>query len=107
MHPDDDTCAEMINIEIAYAEAEQQKIERLQVAKGTSLGEALRYSQMNRLFPHLDLDTADCGIFGREQGRDTPLREGDRIELYRPLRVDAKTIAAAKAKRRQHMHTPD
>lgn len=30
------------------------------------------------------------GIWNRACGWDTPLRDGDRVELYRPLRVDPK-----------------
>lgn len=30
------------------------------------------------------------GIWGRRQAPDTLLREGDRVEVYRPLRVDPK-----------------
>ena len=30
------------------------------------------------------------GIWGRKAGLDQPLRNGDRIELYRPLLVDPK-----------------
>jgi putative ubiquitin-RnfH superfamily antitoxin RatB of RatAB toxin-antitoxin module len=38
-------------------------------------------------------DTAegpDVGIWGRAASLDTPLRHGDRVEIYRPLRVDPK-----------------
>jgi putative ubiquitin-RnfH superfamily antitoxin RatB of RatAB toxin-antitoxin module len=30
------------------------------------------------------------GVWGRKQGWDHPLREGDRVEIYRPLLVDPK-----------------
>jgi len=33
----------------------------------------------------------DAGIWGRMKPLDTPLRDGDRVEVYRPLRVDPKT----------------
>ncbi len=33
---------------------------------------------------------ADCGIWGRRCGADQPVREGDRVELYRPLVADPK-----------------
>lgn len=35
-------------------------------------------------------DNASFGIWGRKQETSAPLREGDRIEVYRSLRVDPK-----------------
>ncbi|MES2186962.1 MAG: RnfH family protein [Pseudomonadota bacterium] len=45
-------------------------------------------------------EAPDVGIWGRAAELDTPLRPGDRIELYRPLRVDPK-IARRERFRRQ------
>lgn len=36
------------------------------------------------------LDTVRVGIWGRVRPLDTPLRERDRVEVYRPLTVDPK-----------------
>src|SRR5262245_16054050 len=41
---------------------------------------------------------ADVGIFGELCGRDAVPRDGDRIELYRPLRSDPKESRRARAK---------
>ena len=38
------------------------------------------------------------GIWGRPAARDAPLREGDRVELYRPLAVDPKEARRRRAK---------
>jgi putative ubiquitin-RnfH superfamily antitoxin RatB of RatAB toxin-antitoxin module len=37
------------------------------------------------------------GIFGEVCGRDRPLREGDRVELYLPLSADPKAARRARA----------
>ena len=47
-------------------------------------------------------DEAQVGIFGEICGRDRPLAEGDRVEIYRPLQVDPK---AARRARAQHTQT--
>lgn len=39
------------------------------------------------------------GIWGRKASAGTPLREGDRIEFYRPLIADPKAARRARAKR--------
>ena len=38
-----------------------------------------------------------CAIFGRRVARDTLLRDGDRVEVTRPLVVDAKTARRRRA----------
>jgi hypothetical protein len=40
---------------------------------------------------------ADVGIFGETCARDTLPRDGDRIEIYRPLRSDPKVSRRARA----------
>lgn len=44
-------------------------------------------------------DALTLGIWGRRATPETPLREGDRIEFYRPLRADPKAARRARAKR--------
>jgi putative ubiquitin-RnfH superfamily antitoxin RatB of RatAB toxin-antitoxin module len=41
--------------------------------------------------------TGATGIFGEVCGRERPLREGDRVELYRPLIIDPKAARRARA----------
>ena len=35
-------------------------------------------------------DALDVGVWGRATGLDAPLQGGDRVEVYRPLKVDPK-----------------
>ena len=37
-----------------------------------------------------DAEAVDVGIWGRAAALDTPLADGDRVEVYRPLVVDPK-----------------
>jgi hypothetical protein len=41
--------------------------------------------------------TGATGIFGEVCGRERPLREGDRVELYRALTIDPKAARRARA----------
>lgn len=49
-----------------------------------------------------------AGVFGEVCGRDRPLQDGDRVELYRPLSVDPKAArrARAQAASRASQRTP-
>ncbi|HRK57123.1 MAG TPA: RnfH family protein [Burkholderiaceae bacterium] len=43
----------------------------------------------------------DLGVYNRVQTADTLLRQGDRVELYRPLQIDPKTARRIRAQVRQ------
>lgn len=42
---------------------------------------------------------ADAGVWGRARDADTLLAQGDRVEVYRPLRVDPKTARRERFKK--------
>ena len=92
-----------IGIEVAYALPTGQKIIVLNVAPGTTAFEAARRSGIVKLFPDIDLEGSDMGVFGKAvKAHDYQLQEGDRVEIYRPLTADPKEVrrkraAAAKA----------
>ena len=75
-----------MKIEIAYAPLEEQFIFVEEVTEGCTVGEALAQSKLLQEFPSLNTDKV--GIFGRVVDKDWVLRELDRIEVYRPLKVD-------------------
>lgn len=56
----------------------------LEVEEGATIESALRGCADF----DLDLDQFRVGIWGRVRPLETPLRERDRIEVYRPLTVD-------------------
>lgn len=61
----------------------------LELAEGATLADAVRASGLVERHG-LAWDTLSAGIWGRVKEPATPLRERDRVELYRPLRVDPK-----------------
>lgn len=77
---------EMIQIEVAYALEDVQYLFSESVKVGTTVIEALQNSKLLTELPGLVIDKV--GIFGKLVTHDTVLREGDRIEVYRPLKVD-------------------
>jgi putative ubiquitin-RnfH superfamily antitoxin RatB of RatAB toxin-antitoxin module len=79
---------EEIAIEIAFATRDCQLLERIVLAKGSTVADAIRESGIRSRFPEYGLDSLDAGIWGRIVPRERTLREGDRVELYRPLQMD-------------------
>lgn len=62
----------------------------LTLPRGATLIDAVRASGLLERHADIDLAQARLGIWGRVQAPETPLRERDRVELYRPLSVDPK-----------------
>jgi len=95
--------ADMIQVEVAYALPHKQKILSLDVEAGTTLLEAVKRSGIEAEFPELKLDEARFGIFGK--ATRTPeadiLKDGDRVEIYRPLLIDPKQARANRAAKAQ------
>lgn len=79
-----------MKIEVAHARAEAQFLLVLHVAEGTTVREAIELSGLLVRYPDIDLAQQAVGIFGRLCGLEDPLHDGDRVEVYRPLRVDPK-----------------
>ncbi len=59
------------------------------LADGATLADALAASGVVERHA-LDAAALRCGVWGRVQRSDTVLRDGDRVEVYRPLQVDPK-----------------
>lgn len=100
-----------IAVEIVYALPEQQKLIELLVEPGTTAYQAVMRSGMTRYFPQLQLEDATLGIFGQTLGtKGLPpahqyvLKDGDRVEIYRPLIADPKE---ARRKRAAKSADPD
>jgi len=80
-----------IEVVVAYAQGPRKVREIvLRLAPGTTLAQALQASGLAALEPELDLAQAPVGVWGRKAAREQVLRDQDRVELYRPLRVDPK-----------------
>jgi len=84
--------SELITVEVAYALPQRQLIIPLQVAQGTTAQQAIEQSGILQEFPEIDLEKNKIGIFARLSKKDTPLKAGDRVEIYRPLIADPKEV---------------
>jgi putative ubiquitin-RnfH superfamily antitoxin RatB of RatAB toxin-antitoxin module len=60
------------------------------VAENATLADALHASGLLERHPQIDLAVQRVGIWGKLRPLDAPLRERDRIEIYRALLVDPK-----------------
>ena len=80
-----------IEVVVVYSPAAREVCEEpLTLPAGTTLRQALEASRLAMQFPALDLAHAPVGVWGRKASRELVLRDQDRVEVYRPLRVDPK-----------------
>lgn len=86
-----------ISIEIAYARPEKQILIPLTVSKQSTAHEAIIASEILKKCPELTQTPLTIGIFGKQCALDAPLRQGDRIEIYRPLMLDPKQARRQRA----------
>lgn len=78
-----------MNITLMYASAPRTVHElALDVPVGCTLGQAMERAGWMDRFP--EVRSLPTGIWNHRAGRETVLREGDRVEVYRLLRVDPK-----------------
>ena len=85
-----DACLPEIEVELVWSPQAGDVRQRLvKLAAGASIEQALRacvdFADQMPCLAELKI-----GIWGRLQPLNTPLRERDRIEVYRPLTVDPK-----------------
>lgn len=81
-----------MKVGIAYGLPQRQVWLTLEVPEGTTVGDAIARSGISDQFPDIDLEKQKMGIFGKLTRLDAVLEEGDRVEIYRPLVCDPKTV---------------
>ena len=93
-----DRQSRVVRVEVVYARRDEQVLIALEVEDGATVRQAVERSGIRQRFPEIDLARMSVGIFSRVTGLGTRLADGDRVEIYRPLRVDPKEVRRKKAK---------
>ena len=88
-----------ISVEFVFAAPEKQRLGTVQVPDGATVGDVIEASRLQMDFPGQSFDGLQAGIWGRPVGRDEPVRDGDRVEVYRPLRMDPREARRLKVGR--------
>ena len=91
---------EGIQVEVAYATLKAQVVRKLIVEPGTSVEQAILRSGLLEEFREIDLAINRVGIFATLARLSDKVRDGDRIEIYRPLIADPKEARRRRALKR-------
>jgi len=81
---------------VAYAAPGNELVVAVDVAEGATVADALRIADVAQLIGMIP-DDAGLAIFGQRVDGSTPLRDGDRVEITRPLVCDPKVARRARA----------
>ena len=76
------------NCVVAYAGAARQYLWPVALPAEATIGEAIEAARRQAPDEEIPWDAAPVGIFGEPRSRADRPADGDRIELYRPLRAD-------------------
>ncbi|MEQ1803965.1 MAG: RnfH family protein [Burkholderiaceae bacterium] len=81
----------MLNVEVIYSpRAGEFDTVQLSLQPGACVRDALLQSGLLARHAQVDLERDKVGVWGKWLGLDEPLRDRDRVEIYRPLAVDPK-----------------
>lgn len=82
-----------VTVTVVFSPAPRQMLEhRLTLPEGSTVAQALAAFRAldAAAAPDFDLSSHPVGVWGRKAPTDQPLRDQDRVEIYRPLKVDPK-----------------
>ncbi|HNP36928.1 MAG TPA: RnfH family protein [Woeseiaceae bacterium] len=91
------TEANLIDVEVVFATSKRQEIVSLKVAAGTSAAELVELSGIARYFPDENINSLSLGVWGRLVEAGHTVRDGDRVEIYRPLERDPRDARRMRA----------
>lgn len=87
-----------ITVEVVYALPERQETVHLRLPEGATVQRAVEASGLLQKYPDIDIAKGNkLGIFARLVKADAPLRDRDRVEIYRPLIADPKDVRRKRA----------
>lgn len=71
---------------VAHAQGEKGHWIHLEKSQPMTVYEAISSSPLMGLYPELDLEQCKLGVFGKICISTTLVKEGDRVEIYLPIR---------------------
>jgi hypothetical protein len=86
-----------MQVEVVYALPDLQPLLHVRLAEGATVEDAIRASGVLDAHPEIDLARNKVGIFSKLVKLDEPVRDRDRVEIYRPLIADPKEVRRKRA----------
>lgn len=74
-----------MKVSVVYALPEEQVWMPVNVDEHSTVLSAIHSSNILGMFPSIDLEKQKVGIFGKVSSLDAPIKDGDRVEIYRAI----------------------
>ena len=87
-----------MRVEVVYALPDRQTILVCEVAQGATVSQSVMASGILQAHPEIDIDSAEFGIWSERVAHDCLVEVGDRVEFYRPLIADPKSVRRVRAR---------
>ena len=88
----------IINIQIVYAFPEKVWEKSMELRRGVTPIDVIKGSGILEEFPELQLSQMQFGVYSKRVDQNYLMAQGDRLEVYRPLTADPKTVRRELAK---------
>lgn len=88
-----------ITVEVTYGLPNKQALLKVVIEQGTTVEQAIVSSGITRRFSEIDLKVNKTGIWNRACKLTDLPKDGDRIEIYRPLIADPKEVRRLRAEK--------
>jgi putative ubiquitin-RnfH superfamily antitoxin RatB of RatAB toxin-antitoxin module len=90
--------ARRIQVSLVYAGPDRVFHADLELPLGAVVQDAIERSAIGNACPEVEILPDRIGVFARKVAFDTRLRDGDRVEIYRPLKIDPKEARRRRAR---------
>ena len=77
-----------LSVEVVYATPDRQVLRLVEARPGITAYDAVRMADFGKEFPKFRPENLDIAIWGRKVMAETLVRDGDRVEVLRPLEID-------------------
>lgn len=84
---------------VAWALPGRQELWTVEIAAGATVADVLEAARRKSGREDVPWESATVGVFGEPCARDSVPRDGDRIEIYRPLAFDPRETRRERARR--------
>ena len=87
-----------MKVAVVAALPHEQRVVELDLPEGATAWDAVTASGLLEIFAGVAPGELAVGIWSKACARDAGVREGDRVEIYRPIRADAKAMRRDRAR---------
>lgn len=81
-----------MKVGVFYASTTRHASLSADLPDAATVRDAIEKSGILKQFPEIDMATAKAGIYGKLVKLDAAVADGDRVEIYRPIICDPKTV---------------